>query len=126
MSDQTPKLFVMVPGTTGGLTGVHSGQVGTRRATHTEMFLAAGLVTVCETCKRTPGLVRMAGNKVVSDALGWTLAESSPCPDCDARGWLLDPDRLEVSADVLEIHLPEVVKPYALRMVETVLLAYMK
>jgi len=36
----------------------------------------------CGTCNRTPGRVRMVNGKVVSDALGWRLTESTPCPDC--------------------------------------------
>lgn len=46
----------------------------------------AWLVESCETCGRTPGRVRMVKGKVISDALGWMEAESSPCPSCGGVG----------------------------------------
>ena len=79
MSDQTPNLYV------------HGSGFDPVKATPIEMLEAAGLTTTCPTCGGDGQVEHSASQE------GHTLSWDVDCPNCDARGWLLDPDRLEAA-----------------------------
>ena len=96
MSDQTPNLYVPCDCDNGNVRVGFGGydqcpkcsSIMFQPATRIEVLEAAGLTATCETCED-----------------GWvdcgTGTFDHACPNCDARGWVLDPDRLEAAAKAI-------------------------